>query len=824
MTSGMSWIDFKMGARMLAKYPALTLVGGLGMAVSIAVSVGFFTFMTAHIYPIIPLEEGDRIVALENRNVEVNNEDRQALHDFVTWRTELRMISDLGAFRTVSRNLVPREGPPVPVAVAEMTASGFRVARVPPLLGRHLVDEDEKPGAPPVVVLGYDEWQNRFAGDSGVVGAELRFGGTVHRLVGVMPKGFLFPQNHQFWVPFRAQPAAYARLEGPSIYIFGRLAPGVSMEQAQAELTAIGQRTAAAFPETHANIRPMVMPYTHSLTDIQGTTTWMAVQMQLMMSLLLVVVALNVAVLVYARTATRQGEIAVRTALGASRRRLIGQLFVEALVLSLGAAVFGLGLALVGVRLGNRIMEEELGVPFWTSYSLRPSTVLFTAGVAVFAAVIVGVLPALQATGRSLQASLRQLGGGTGIRLGRTWTVLIVAQVSIAVAALPAAVSMGWGEIRNALTRPTYPSADFMIAELQAEHDADATGAVVPREDSARFADRAGELLRRLESEPAVAGVTYMANLPGRGGRIEVEGMPLPPDAPSGHRVASSGVAPDYLEVFGASMLTGRGFIPADLDSAATSVIVNRTFVRQVLGDGPALGRRVRYVAPRPRAGEAAASPGRWYDIVGVAEDLEVNELDATLVRAALFYPVPLTRVQGISLEVRLRGAVAADFAPRLREIAVAVDPTLQLGTTYSLADFERQEQLAVRLVALVISLVLLSVFLLSAAGVYALTSFTVTRRRREIGIRCALGAHPRQVLVTVFSRVARQVALGLGIGIATAALIERLSGGELMGGMGMVLLPVFGVLMAIVAVLAAVGPARRGLKIEPIEALRAES
>jgi putative ABC transport system permease protein len=826
---GLDWLagtrlDFVLGLRMLIKHPALSLVGGLGMAVAIAVSVGFFAFIEANVYPVLPLDEGDRIVALENRDVEINDEERQSLHDFVDWRKELKSVQDLAAFRTSQRNLIRSEGPPEPVQVAEMTAAGFRVARVAPLLGRYLVEADERDGAPAVVVIGHDAWTNRFARDSAIVGRDIRFGATVHTVVGVMPDGFGFPMSHQYWTPLRAEPAAYPRLKGPGIFIFGRLAPGVTMDEAQAELAVIGQRTAAAFPETHAKLRPMVMPYAHSLTDIQGTTTWMVVEMQLMMSLLLIVVALNVAVLVYARTAARTGEIALRTALGASRGRVIAQLFVEALVLSLGAAAVGLALAQVGVRMGNRLLEMEMGVPFWTDYSLRPATVLFTVGVAVLAAVIVGVLPALQATGLRLQADLRQLGGGTRMRLGKTWTVLIVAQVAIAVAALPAAVNMGWSEIRNATTRPVFPAAEFLIADLRAEPASDTRARTDARADSANIGDQVAEVLRRLEAEPAVAGASYSASLPDRIGRVEVDGASASAASPSGYRVRSQGVALDYLNLYGARVRAGRGFAPGDLGEGATAVVVNQAFVTEVLGGDRALGRRVRYIARGQAAASGEVKRGPWFQIVGVVENLQVNEVAPDLVTPELYYAVPPARAEELTVEVRVRAPTRpADFAPRLREIAAAVDPTLRLGTTYSLDQLDEQGQLAMRLVALVIGLVLLSVFLLSAAGVYALTSFTVLQRRREIGIRTALGAHPRQVLLGVFARVARQLALGLALGIAAAAVIEAGSGGELMGGRGRVLLPAFGVIMAIVALLGALGPARRGLRIQPTEALRGE-
>lgn len=807
-----SALDLRLGLRMLVKHPGLTLVGGLGMAVSIAIGAGSFAFFHSHLYPRVPLEEGERIVALENRDVEVNNEDRRALHDFPVWRDEMRTVTDVGAFRTVSRNLLPDDGPAAPVPVAEMTASGFTLARVPPLLGRYLVEEDEREGAPPVVVVGYDVWRTSFASDPAVVGREIRFGTAVHTIVGVMPEGFAFPVSHRFWTPLRLDPADHERGEGPEIHVFGRLAPGATLADARAEIDAIGRRAAAAFPESHARLRAEVHPYTYSQIDIQGSTGWTLARLQLLVSLLLVVVALNVAVLVYARTATRRAEIAVRTALGASRRRVVGQLFAEALVLTGGAAALGLPLAQLGLRQGNAIMEQETGVPFWTDYGLRSETVLYTVGLALLAAVIVGVLPALQATGGRLGADLRQLGGGTGMRLGRTWTALIVAQVAVAVAALPSAVSLGLGELEGATARPTYPAAEFLAADLGLEADAG---------PDALPGSRVSELMRRLEAEPGVAGVTYRANAPGPGGRVLVEGEPAPAESQSGHRVSAVGVDPGYFEVFGAATLTGRGLDGRDLAADATSVVVNRAFVRRVLGGGPAVGRRVRYAGA---ADADATEPERWYEIVGVMEDLQANPLDPEEIPAALVHAVAPERAEEPSLVVRLRGPAPSEFAARLSEVAAGVDPSLRLDRIYSLDEADRQAGLAVRLVGLVLALVVLSVFLLSAAGVYALVSFTVTQRRREIGIRTALGAHPGQVLRSVFSRAARQIGLGLAAGVAGAALLEAASGGAMLDGRGAVLLPLFAAAMAAVGLLAALGPARKGLRIEPTEALRADA
>lgn len=831
-------LDLKLGARMLRKHPGLTVIGGLGMAVGIAVSVGFFAFTLAHIYPEIPLDEGDRIVALENRDVRINNEERQSLHDFFTWREELRSVEDLAAFRTVERNLLTGEGPPELVFVAEITAAGFEVARVAPLMGRYLTPEDEREGAPAVIVIGYDVWQDRFAADPGIVGRDIRFGNNVQTVVGVMPEGFAFPENHAFWTPLRADPSDWARREGPAVFIFGRLAPGVSMEEAQAELTVVGRRAAEAFPESNGDLRPMVMPYTHSLTDVQGITLWEVGLMNGMMSLLLLVVALNVAVLIYARTATRRGEIAVRSAIGASRRRIIGQLFLEALVLSLGAAALGLALAHVGVSLGNAIMatEMEVGTPFWMDTGLRPGTVLWTVGLAVLAAVIVGVLPGLRVAGGRVQSDLRSLGGATGIRLGGLWTALVVVQLAIAVAALPAAVNMGLDFLGSAASRSTYPAEDYLVASLRMDGLGDvAAEAPWDRERSidgegdardrglARFGERVRELVRRLEAEPAVAGATFTSGITGQHGAVRVEGMAAPAESPAGHRIPSSGVWQGYFDLFEARVLAGRAFQPGDFADGATAVVVTQTFANQVLDGGRAVGRRIRWVDPESSTDEAESAPERWHEIVGVVEDMVVNRAAPEKVRPVVYYPVTPGQADWARVVVRVRNGGAAAFTPRLREVAAAVDPGLRLGRTYVMSDFDRQERLAFRLVALGVALTLLSVLLLSGAGVYAMMSFTVTQRRAEIGLRSALGAQPWQVVTGVMARAGLQIGLGVAAGLALAAGIELASDGGLMGGRGAIILPAFALVMTAVGLLAAWGPARRGLRVPPAEALRAE-
>ncbi len=828
MRTGISWLDIKLGLRMLIKHPGLTLLGGLGMAVAIAIGAGCFAFFYSFMYPTLPLDEGDRIVAIENWDIRRNNEARRSLHDFAAWRTELRTVRDVSAFRNVARNLIAADGTAEPVRLAEMTASGFRVARVAPRLGRPLVDDDERADAPPVVVIGHDVWRTRFGSDPRIVGKTVRLGNAVHTVVGVMPEDFAFPVNHGWWIPLRLTPSDHPRGAGPELMVFGRLAPGATWDEAQAELDAAGRRAAAAHPRTNANLRPQVLNYTYPLADIQDVSLWQVALMQGMVSLLLVVVAVNVAILVYARTATRRGEIAIRTALGASRRRIVAQLFAEALVLAAVATVAGLLLARVGLGTVHHIAQIEGAgeTPFWMDYGIPPATVLYAVGLAVLAAVIAGVLPALGATGRRVQESLRQLGGGTGLQLGRTWTVLIVAQVAFAVAAIPITLGVATNELGEAATLPRFPVDEFIVAGLAMDPEPPAgTDAEAYRQElGGRFSNLQDEVVRRLQAESWVAEVARGTSFPGQGGwtRIEVDRGAA---GTTDHATMENHVDLGYVATFGGSVLAGRGLTPADVDTASTAVVVNQAFVARYLADGNVLGRRLRYYASSggPEPGDPAeAAPGRWYEIVGVVADFHSNALDPAMAQPGIFRALVPGQVSRVNLAVRMRGGDVAAYQDRMRAITAAVDPTLRL-TPRPLGDIYRGQESALRMTALALGLIILSVLGLSAAGIYALMSFTVAQRRREIGIRSALGADPRRILGSIFSRAVRQLGIGLAVGLAAAGLLNLATKGEIMAGRGLVLLPAVAVLMTAVGLLATVGPARRGLRIQPMEALREE-
>lgn len=813
-----SWLDVKLGMRMVAKYPWLSGVSVIGMAVAIAIGAAYFSIIGVILDSTLPVDDGDRVVAIETKTIagpEAGHRDGVSPHDFVQWRSELKSITDLGAFIDERRNLTTTNARTELVRVAAITASGFRLMRTPPVLGRTLLDEDERIGAPPVVVIGYDQWRRQFHGDEGIIGTSVRLDATEHTIIGVMPEGFLFPFRHHYWVALRLTGAETTVDGARSLHVFGRLADGFSLTHARTELVAAGDRMAVAFPQSHASVRAQALPYTQSWTEIDGPQAQRALRsLQLGAGILLLIVAANVAILVYARTARRTGEIVVRTALGANRGRVVSQLFLEALVLTATAAALGLGIVAVAFRLLREWIEHAPHdrMPFWFQPALSLSAVLYVAALAVISGVVIGVLPALKATGRALQTGLQQFSArGSGMQLGGIWTALIVAQVAIAVAVLPAAIHNADEALRAGMQEPASAANQMLRGTLVIAGEGSSAEEMQSRTKELTL------LVQRLEADPEVASVTFAQDFPGRERAATI-------DAESTGQIlaSSTGVATNLFAAFGVPVLAGRGFVAADASPGATAVVVDQTFADKLAQGANVVGRRIRYLN---RGQDGSVAFGPWLEIVGVVPAF------ATSFTAPVPFASPVPRFYHAAgghtnppaLVVRVRDGDARRFVPRLRTIAASVDPTLKIEDLASVKEVWNFELRALSIVASVILGVTASVLLLSAAGIYSIMSFTVTSRRREIGIRTALGADARRVLAGIFGRASAQLGAGIILGLIVAAALDAVSGGGMMGGRALILLPTVVAVMFTVGVLAAVGPALRGLAIQPTEALREE-
>lgn len=816
-----SWIDLKLGGRMLVKYPVLTIVGGISMAFAIWVGAGTFEAIRQLVFPTIPLPEANRIVVLQNWDASANRPELRATHDFVAWRSSLQSVQDLGAYRTVTRNLMITEGLAEPVYTAEMSAAGFRVLRVPPILGRALVESDEQANAPLVGVIGFRLWKSRFNSDSGVVGRTVRLTGAPVTIVGVMPDGFAFPSTQELWVPLRINVSGYDRREGMPIRIFGRLAPGASFDQARTELTNLGRVAARDFPQTHQHLRPQLFTFAESVRAIGGPGKAMTLLTgNIFVVMLLVLVCTNVGLLMFARAATREAEIIVRSALGASRRRIVMQMFAEALVLGGVAAVVGLTAAGWGMRWGLELMRSELtdasgNFPFWIDGKLSPMTLAYTVFLTMLAAAIAGILPGLKITRNIGDRLKRAAAAAGGAHFGGMWTAVIVLQLAVTMG-FPVATFFVRKDAAN-LERQSlpFPVDQYLSVRLEMERASTEPGADTSADAfQARYVAAAQKLEARLQSEPGVADVVFAEHLPNQyhpNNQIEVDAGAVAPHDERGHVIGSSKVDPKYFSVLGVSMLSGRWFNSSEARPDARVVVVNKSFVDRVMGGNNPIGRRIRYVSSR----NADAQP--WYEIIGVAPDVGIKSGWGP---AGIYHPLVRPAMYPLNAAIHVRGDPNV-FASRLRAIATDVDVTLRLTDLMPLRNVLTGEVKFHVFWVTLTTIVSIMVLVLSLVSIYAVMSFAVSRRTREIGVRVALGGSPWRIVTAVFKQPLRQLGLGL---VAGTLLVWALTGGTDNGVPTLAEIGALGAytaLMIVVCLTACVVPTRRALAVQPTEALR---
>jgi putative ABC transport system permease protein len=796
------WLDAKLGLRMLRRSWGLTLVGGLAIAVTIGLGASMFTIWDTFAGTRLPLDEGDRVVAIQPFDKAAQRVHRDTpLPDFRRWRETLKSVEHVSAMRPIVPAVIARDGADDSVAAAEMTASGFQLTRVQPLLGRPLIEDDEREGAETVAVIGSQLWKEGFSSDPAVLGQRIQIGDTLHIVVGVMPGGFRFPMNQRLWIPLRTNPDGEVRPGSTDAFVFARLAAGATLEGAHAEVTTVGLLPGDTAAGTTAQREPRVVPYVAGIFPAVNRNGWLAGVIFLLGALLLIPPCANIAILVYARTVTRRDEFTVRTALGASRGRIVMQLFVEVLVLAAGAGIAGLLLARqFSGRLAGIVVPATGPLPFWMDFEPSLATVLCVAGLSVLAAAIAGAVPAFRVTGRWRRSGFLGLGNrSAGARLGKTWTALLATQLALSLAILPSAMEMLWGVFRPTIVGPGLPVEEFLTASLVMEGD------------SSRFENLRIEAVRQLTSEPGISGVAVsaVALFEEPAADIEVEGSEAQ-DA----QARFNSVDNTFFEVFGVRFLAGRSFDASDFGPGRRPVIVNRSFAMEVMGGLNVLGRRVRY-RDRPASPKPATAGEGGHEIVGVVEDFPRGNDDPTMFH-------PMTRApHPVSLTIRAPAGIGP-AASRLREVASRLDPQLRVRHLQSLDEMYWQRRSFDHMFGFMLGAVTLIVLLFSMAGIYTLMAFIVAQRWREIGVRSALGAQPRRLLIGIFGRAAVPLLIGAMAGCALALRLHSFlpiaeAGGRSIPG----IVPASAALMIVVGLLAVAGPARRAIRIDPTEALR---
>lgn len=798
--------------RSLGRNPGLSVVSVVALTLGIGLTTAMYSIVQGALRD-LPFKEAERLMHLErNKPSEDVDSMEVTLHDFLDWREQQSSFEGLSAFYTGTANLATGEGRPERYDGAFMSADAFEMLGAEAAVGRTFQDGEDRPGAAPVAVLGHHVWRTRFRADPEVVGTTVRINGEPTTVVGVMPEGFRFPVLQDLWLPLRLDPAAIERGEGTTLEVFGRLAPGVTLDAARTEMAGIARRLAQAYPETNEGVGAVVKPYTEEFIGDEevGLLYTMLVGV---MGVLLIACA-NVANLLLARTAMRSREVAVRSALGAGRLRVVLAVLSEALVLSVAGAVLGLALAAVGVKAFDRVIQGT-EPPYWLEFGIDLRVGAFVVGLTLLATLLSGLLPALQASGRKVGEVLRdETRGSSSFRLGRLARGLVVAEIAIACGLLVATGLMVKSVLQLRGMDYGFSTERVFTARIGLFEEDYPTP-----EERVRFFEALGE---RLSRQTAVRASGLGTSLPGLGAprtRFAVAGKSYGEDRdlPFAREVT---VSPGFLEAFEVRPVAGRLFGPQDRRDSQPVALVNRPFAeRHFPGEDP-IGRRIRLGTALD--GEEPAQP--WRTIVGVVPDTYMGGADDNDDPEGIYVPLSQSDARFVSIAAATEGDPMA-LTPAVREAVASLDPYLPIYWVRTMQEAIDRMMWFVDVFGVIFAIFGLAGLFLATVGLYGVMAFSVQRRTREVGVRMALGAGGSRILGLVLRQGATQLALGTFLGLGLALGLAR--------GIQLILFRVEpwdpGIFATIAAVLiltgltAALVPARRAVAVDPVAALRQE-
>ncbi|UCG85421.1 MAG: ABC transporter permease [Gemmatimonadota bacterium] len=802
--------DLRLGVRLLLKNPGLSLIVIATFGLGIGLTTLVYSIVNGALFKGLPFPESHRILSIDRTEPPNGERTGITIHDLEDWREQQTVFDGIAAIAIGTVNLADTERHPERHTAGFVTANIFDVLGADPVLGRRFRAGEDRAGATPVIIIGYDVWQHRFGADPDVLGRTVRANGVQRTIVGVMPEGFLFPDHEQLWIPLEIDAAVTPRGEGAHYYGVARLKAGVSIEAALTQMTAVARRLESLYPDSNQDVGVALKQFTWRYTG-EAFGPVLFTLLGAVIGVLLIACA-NVANLLLARATLRTREVSVRTALGATRSRLIRQLLIEVLVLAAIGGLVGYGLGVQGVK-WFVAMTSSSPPPFWITFEPDYRVMLFAGGMTLLAAVFAGVYPALRASCISISEALKdESRGASSLAGGRFSGGLVVAEVAVSCALLIAAGLMIKSSVQlNSIDLPFETDNIFTarIALPQAEYP----------DTAARLAFYE-ELLPRLQALPGVVAATLSDGLPARGNGtrvFEVEGHSYATD--EDFPIAREGiVTPGYFRTFDVDVLQGRAFQSTDRHGSLPVAVVNQSFERTFFPSGSALGKRIRM----GRRDEAA----HWLQVIGVVPDMKMEGVANPTASPAGFYIPFLQSGVGISVNVALRTsgspmAVTAD----VRRAVVSVDPNLPIYDVMSMTEVIEAMTWLYRIFGPLFMLLGFMAMFLAAIGLYGVISFAVSRRTREMGIRTALGARAGQLIGLTMRKGALQLALGIGVGLCLAVLAVN--------PLQFVLYDVSArdpfVFGLVVIVLAAVGllasfiPARRATKVDPVMALGAE-
>ncbi|MFN0120060.1 MAG: ABC transporter permease [Blastocatellia bacterium] len=798
------WQDLRYGARMLLKQPGITLIAIVTLALGIGATTAIFSVVNAVLLRPLPYEESERLTVLYENNPRMGRDQMSVSYpNFLDWRAQSNSFEQLAAFLSGSMILTGQEEPER-LRVAAVTAEMLTVLRVQPLRGRAFLPEEDKPGAAPAVMLSHGFWQRRFGGDEKLIGQPLTLDGKSRTVIGVLPPGLAFPDDQtEVWLALGTLADQMQNRGVHTLVAVGRLKHGVELQQAQTELAAIAGRIQEQSPAADPGHGVNVMNSYEATTKAARSPLLVLL---VAVALLLLIACANVAHLLLARAETRQKEIAIRTALGASRWRVTRQLLTESLLLAIAGGAAGLLLAAWGVAALAGSLPEDL--PRAREVGIDRVVLAFTAGLSLLTGLLFGMIPALTAARPALNETLKEGGRtGGGLQRNRLRGALIVGEMALSLALL-----VGAGLLSKSFRQLMEVNPGFQAGNLLTMNVA------LPGEKykaEAQVISFYRELPARLESLPGVKAVSAVSSLPISGGdgngNLTIEGQSFPPaqtPAASYRRIL-----PNYFTAMGISLKQGREFNDRDT-GAEKVVIINEGMARRFWPAGAAIGKRIKVGPPEKEP---------WLTIAGVTGDVKNIGLDAEA-KLATYEPHAQRPWSAMNLAIRAEADPAA-LATTLRNTLRGMEKDLLIRNVSTMDERIRQSVAPRRFNTALLTMFAALALLLAAVGVYGVMSYAVTQRRHEIGVRLALGATSRDVLRLVVGQGARLAAGGVILGLVIAFGLTRWLKDLLFNVQPADpwIYAVVAGLLSLVALLACWIPARRATRVDPMIALRCE-
>ena len=793
--------DLIYGLRWLRKHPGFTALSVLTLAAGIGVNTAMFSVVHAVLLKPLPYAEPDRIVWMTESGPEVTNR-WVSYPNFLDWRARNQVFESMSTFRGWAVNVTGADQPES-LTSRMVTADYFRVMRATPVLGRDFTDADDQPGAAPVTIISHAFWQQRFGGDQNVVGKQVTLDDKPYTVIGVMPESFVHQGPPPLWLlmgPMNWK-SRDVRIGGS---VIARLKPGVTIEQARAEMNRVSQQLFQEYPVHNAGANSVtVVSLQESITRNVGTALKILFGA---VALVLLIACANVANLLLARAATRRKEFAVRAALGASRWRLVRQLLMESVLLALAGGAVGLIFASWAMSLLAKVAHET--VPRMNGVGINGRVLAFNIGASVLTGILFGIAPALRSSKTDLQETLKDSASTTTDSHGkRLRGALVVSEVAVSVALLVGAGLMVKSLLVLLKTDKGFDSNSVLTMELTVSR-----GRYPEQKDLARLWH---QVLQRVQTQPGVDRATISANLPGvsDGWQNDI--------APEGYRDLNPGelinvnwsiVSADYFQTMKIPLLRGRTFTRDEDEQGRPVVIVDEGLARRFWPNEDAIGKHLKYDSPTS------------HEIIGIVPAMKAYGSESTpLIK--IYTPSGRAPQRIMTLSIRTNGVEPETLTAAVTNAIHEVDKDLPVAEVATLESLLARESSPRRFNAVLFAVFATLALVLAVTGVYGVLSYSVSQRTHEVGIRMALGAGRRDVLRLFMRQGMMLVFVGLVIGLASALALTRLMSSLLFGVSTTDTLTFVSVAigLVIVGLFACYIPARRATKVDPLVALRYE-